>query len=105
MTKKFIVAPKGRSNFLIPDFINKSNQFISIDSGKKFSEGIVVYTGIDLTPKVIKEKITKSGIIDASLVTDMQITEFLTEIKNQKISHTVNVTRISDHAITLERKK
>jgi hypothetical protein len=100
MTKKFLIAfsDKGlrktkKKEFLIPDFIHFSNYFIGIETFKPCQYGFVVYTGVELTAKVVIEKLQKNKLLEQPTAEiENLIIDYLQFIKNCKIADVVEIS-------------
>ena len=99
MTKKFLISfsEKGiretrKNEFLVPNFLETNNKFIGTETGKNCQYGFVVYTGVDLNPDMVIEKLIKSKIISKD---DPKIAEtinnYLLFLKTCKIGDVIEI--------------
>ena len=100
MTKKFITSLNKKnkatrtSEFVIPDILEKSNFFLGIKTGKKYSSGIVCFTGVDLTVDNIIDVLLQNRIIkNPSNKHRKIINQYLNDITKFKISNCLNINR------------
>jgi hypothetical protein len=104
MTKKFLIAfsdqgiRKTRKNeFIVPNLDHLDNYFIGLESGKICQFGIVFYTGYDLDPNIIVQKLIKNKIVSqSSALIEKTLEEYLTFIKSCKISDVIGINIESD---------
>lgn len=100
MTKKFIESyldsnhkkPRKRE-FVIPDILNFTNNFIGIETKKLYSYGTVCYTGVDLDTKIVTDRLIENQIITS---TDKIINEiidlYLIDLKQYKIADILSIS-------------
>ena len=100
MTKKFIESfldsnhkrPRKRE-FVIPDILNFTNNFIGIETKKEYSYGMICYTGVDLDSKIITDRLIENQIIKS---TDKNINElidlYLIDLKQYKIADILTIS-------------
>jgi hypothetical protein len=93
MTKKFLHTDKkangasSRSEFIVPDIFELKSRLVGLETGTIYQCGLVVYTGLDLSPTDIFKKIeakhpnTKIDKRQAELL----ISNFLIQLKAAKI--------------------
>lgn len=62
MAKKFVtgISKNGKDEFVVPHIFDKQNCFIGIETGKVYQEGIICYTGVDLTSAKVLDKIIEN---------------------------------------------
>lgn len=121
MTKKFIESYLDINNkrtrkreFVIPDILNFTNNFIGIETMKEYSYGMICYTGVDLDSKIVTDRLIENQIIKSI---DKNINElidlYLIDLKQYKIADilTVNhekgkfVLKLSDLKIKMNTSK
>ncbi len=107
MTKKFITGEtkQGKTEFVIPDIIDKRNLFIGIESRNEYKTGLICYTGVELSVEKVMD-----GLPEEWHLTILQkrrarkiIDSYLTQIKTFKISKSVKVG--ANFALELADKK
>jgi len=99
MTRKFLVAffeqgirKTKKKEFLIPNLNQFDNYFIGIDTGEICQYGFVVYTGVELSPSMVIEKLLKNNIItETSPEIENTLMDYLQFIKNCKISEVLEI--------------
>ena len=100
MTKKFIESylvsnhkKTQKREFVIPDVLNFTNNFIGIETKKEYSFGMICYTGVDLDSKIITDRLIKNQLIKSY---DKNINKFidsyLIDLKQYKISNKVTIS-------------
>ncbi len=95
MTKKFVtcISKSGKQEFVVPNIFDKRNCFISIENGKVYEEGIICYTGVDLTTAIVLDKIIENRKLNFFQKRRMKkvLDEYFVQIKSLKISNKVKV--------------
>lgn len=99
MTKKFLIAfsdqgirKTKKNEFLIPDLIRFSNNFIGIETSKSCQYGFVVYTGIELTTTKVIEKLLENKIIQqTNKEIENILFDYLQFIKSCKIADVIEI--------------
>ncbi len=111
MTKKFIHSDKSingkgsKTEFLIPDIFNGTNQFIGLDSLKTYEFGLIVFTGVNLDVTEVLNKVNakrKIGLLKKRKV-KAELQKYLTQIKELKIGNTVRFDK-SNNLQTVDLK-
>jgi len=100
MTKKFIESyldskhkrPRKRE-FVIPDILNFTNNFIGIETKKLYQYGTVCYTGVDLDTKIVTERLIENRIITSTDKIINEIIElYLIDLKQYKITDILSIS-------------
>ena len=99
MTKKFLIAfsdqgvrKTKKKEFLIPDLNQISNNFIGIETGKPCQYGLVVYTGVELTPSLVIEKLLGNKVIQqTNEAIEIILFDYLQFIKSCKIADVIEI--------------
>ena len=104
MTKKFLIAfpeqgirKTKKNEFIIPNLKQLDNYFIGIESSRICQFGIVVYTGYELDPNVVVQKLLRNKIIpESNSLIEKTLEEYLAFIKKCKISDVIGINIESD---------
>ena len=99
MTRKFLVAfseqgirKTKKKEFLIPNLNQFDNYFIGIDTGEICQYGFVVYTGVELSPSIVTEKLVKNNIIkETTPEIENILFDYLQFVKTCKISEVLEI--------------
>ncbi|WP_420320366.1 hypothetical protein [Flagellimonas sp.] len=97
MTKKFVISVSdiGKDEFVIPDIFDNESYLLGIKTGKIYQEGIICYTGVDLSASIVLDKIMENRSLDffqkrkALKIID----KYLVQIKKFKISTKVKIDK------------
>ena len=90
--KKFISTNSKPYEFLIPYELNAIINLVGLKSGNIYKEGIVVYTGKDLTPNDILEKMIEAGLKIRFAESQIEIIKsFLDSVSRIKIGRKVEI--------------
>jgi hypothetical protein len=93
MTKKYFEghdpeAPKKNIGFIAPVRVRGKLVFQSIKSKKEVTQFVLVYTGVDLTPKIVFQKMVDSGFVFESVDKTLEdIGQLLIIAKTSKLGH------------------
>lgn len=98
MTHKFIHT-EDETEFLIPNIFDKNSEFIGLETGTSYKSGIVVFTGKELTPDLVLEKVLLNNQLSffQKITTKRKLKSFLAQIESFKIGAIVSF----DHALKL----
>jgi hypothetical protein len=95
MTKKILHAPGSegaKSEFLIPVETESGFVLVGVKTGNEYIQGMVVYTGKEITPNMLKEKAKEAGVE----INDGLFETYLSQMPNFKISKMVGVKQGSE---------
>jgi len=88
MTKKILHTPDGKGTkkeFLIPVEVDSCFVLVGVKSGTQYEQGMVVYTGKEITPNMLKKKAMN---IDTTIKPGL-FELYLSQMPNFKISKIV----------------
>jgi len=121
MSKKFISALLDKKSkntktkeFVIPNILDDEVCFVGLKTGRKYSVGCVVYTGLDITLEMILEKIYEGNIKNVVTEVDKEIlSKYLFEVQDFKISKAIEIVEKggnfklikSDHSLDIKKPK
>lgn len=100
MTKKFIESyldtnqkRARKREFVIPDILNFTNNFIGIETSKVYSYGMVCYTGVDLNTRIVTDRLIENQIITSTgEITNEIIDLYLIDLKQFKIADILSIS-------------
>ncbi len=99
MTKKFvhtdkqITGERTKDEFLIPDFIDGTQNFLGLETCKKYEFGKIVFTGVELNADKIISKFEKQRSLDIDEKERLRplLENYLNQISNLKIRDKVKI--------------
>ncbi len=98
MTKKILHTPdsKGtKKEFLIPVETESGFIFVGLKTGTQYKQGMVVYTGKELTTDMLEEKAKNVGVI----IKPGLFESYLSQMPDFKISKKVGVKACSEFCL------
>lgn len=100
MTKKFIESYLDSNNkrprkreFVIPDILDFTDNFIGIETKKLYPYGMVCYTGVDIDATIVTERLIENRIITSTDKIINEIIElYLIDLKQYKIADILSIS-------------